>query len=459
MIQLLQVAVLARILMPEDYGLMAMTTVVISFATVFSDFGLNSAYLQRREVSEDQRSTLYWGNVLLSGVITAALIALSSPVSILFGDERLAPLITLSTASIVIAALGQQLRVKAEKDLNFRPLVLVEIMAGLAGLAVAIILALRGQGVYALVWGTIANATIATLLAWTHLADGWRPAWRCRLLDIKPFLGFGGSMVGNGLVSQINMNIDIILGSRIIEATQLGHYSLPRGFVLQIQFLVNSIITRVGFPVIAEIQHNTELVKDVYLRTINLTASVNAPLYLGLIFFAPEVVLVLFGANWSASEDILRLLALWGLARSIGNPVGSLLLGMGRADLAFKWNIARLCLLPPVLWLGARSGIEGLALALALYSIAILIPTWYVLVRPLCHAGMIEYFRVVFKPIIIALLTIGPVFYMLSGVEGLYARLACCGSLSVMLYLTASYLFNRSWFASMIQLLGKEPTG
>ena len=455
-LQIVQLAVLARLLAPEDYGLMAMVTVVLTFATVFSDFGVNSAFVQRRDVTQEQRSSLFWFNLVLSACLMLLVMALSPSLATFFGDDRLVPLMILGATTFVIAAAGQQVRMAAEKALQFSRVMIVEVVAALSGFGFAVVAALLGWGVYALLVAGITYALVSTVLAWVILAHGWRPKWRMKFDDVRSFLGFGGALVAGNIVNQFNTTIDLLLGGRLLSATQLGLYSVPRSLTLQAQFVVNPIITRVAFPLIAEVQHDIARVRSIYLQALNMTASTNAPIYIGIAFFAPEIVHLVLGSGWERSGEILRILALWGGIRSTGNPVGSLLLGMGRADLALKWNLALLLVVPPALWIGSTYGPEGIAAALLLVQVLLFVPGWFVLVRPLCQAALGAYSIAALRAFLIALFGIALSYLVATQVEGALSRLALGVLLGAPLYLGFSYLWNRSWFDSMLELVGRE---
>lgn len=454
LLQILQVAVLARLLAPADYGLMAMVTVVLGFAALFADPGINSAYVQRQGVTVEQRSALFWLNILLSTSVTVFVIVTSPLFASFFGDARLAPLMMLSASTFVLNALGQQVRMSAEKELNFRPVVLLEITAALLGFVLSVLAALGGWGVYSLVVSGIATALTSTVLAWIFLARGWRPLWRLRLGDVRPFIGFGGALVSNNIINQINSTVDVFFGGRSLAAAQLGFYSVPRNLTLQIQSTVNPIITRVGFPLIAQVQFDIARVKAIYLKTMNMTASTNAPLYLVVAFFAPELIAILLGTSWNQSAELLRVLALWGALRSTGNPIGSLARGMGRPDLELKWNLGLLLVMPPVMWIGAQSGAMGLAWALLILQMALFIPAWYVLVRPLCQAGLVEYSISALKPFLLAVVAVAPSFWVAMRFDGPAVRFAVGLALTAPIYLAISFKGNRDWFEAMRNLVG-----
>jgi O-antigen/teichoic acid export membrane protein len=458
LLQLAQVAVLARLLAPEDYGLMAMVGVVLGFASIFTDMGVNSAYVQRQDVTPEQRSSLFWLNVGMGGALTLLILAFSPLIARFFGDIRLTPLLMLAASTFVISALGQQLRMTAEKALEFRPVVLLEIVSSLLGFAAALTAAFAGWGVYALILGSIVAAVSGTVLAWLFLARGWRPQWRFQLADVRSYLGFGGALVANNIVNQLNRSIDLLLGGRMLAATALGFYSIPRQIVFQIQGTVNPIITRVGFPLIAQIQSDLPKVRSIYLKTLNMTAATNAPLYVGIAFFAPEMVYIMLGDKWLAASGLLRLLAIWGFFRATGNPVGSLLLGMGRADLELKWNLVMLCIVPPVLWVGSQHGTMGLAWAMLGFVVVMFVPGWFVLVLPLCKAGLFEYSVAALRPLVIAVAGIAPAYYITTQMTNVYLHMSVAVLISAPLYLGLSYFFNREWLVAMIHLLAPGRT-
>lgn len=441
--QIAQLIVLTRFLSPQEYGLMAMVTVVISYAALFSDMGLSTAFVQRQKVTQEERSSLYWLSVAVGAGLMLLTIAISPLAGHLLKAPELPGLIALVATNFLVVALGHQLRMDAEKALNFRPVALIEIAAALGGLAVAVLTAWWGWGVYALVAAAMCTAWVTVLLAWAVLAQGWRPLWRLRWQEVKWFVRFGGGMVANNVVNHVNATVDVLLGGHLLGAAQLGLYSVPRNLVLQIQSLVNPVFTRVGFPVIASIQHEKEKVQLVYLKIMNLTATINAPIYVFVAVFAPELVQLLLGEPFQEAAPLLRILAVWGLLRSFGNPAGSLLFGLGRVKLATFWNLGLLLLVPPALWFGSEFGAQGMAWAMAMLMAALFVPCWAVLVRPTCGATFGAYSKQVLIPTLCATLA-GVIAWLLTTESQLPSvRLAVGLATGGVAYLGFSWLWNR----------------
>lgn len=422
---------------------MAMVMVVISYASLFSDMGLSTAFVQRQHISHEERSSLYWLSVAMGAGLMLLVMAASPLAAYLLKDSQLPGLIALVSTNLLVVALGQQLRMDAEKALNFRPVVLIEIIAAASGFAVAVLTAWLGWGVYAPVVAAMLSAWITMLLSWALLAQGWRPLWCLRWAEIRWFVRFGGLMVINNVINHVNTTVDVLIGGRLLGATQLGLYSVPRNLIFQTQSMVNPIFTRVGFPVIASIQHDQAHVRKVYLKIMNLTATINAPIYAAMAVFAPDFVQLLLGDKFQNAGSLLRVLALWGLLRSFGNPVGSLVFGLGRVRLATVWNIGLLLVVPPALWLGARYGAEGMAWAMVGVMAALFIPGWALLVRPTCGAGLWAYARQVVMPTLCAVLAAGTAWLAVSTFSLPWLRLGFGLAVGALAYAAFSWLLNR----------------
>jgi len=456
-LQFAQVAVLARLLAPADFGLMAMVLAVMAFIQVFTDLGVSNAIIHHQDISANQLSSLYWLNVTVGAALMLALMTFSSGIgALMFNRPDLQPVLISISVSILLSAAGQQLRVMAEKSLRFAILAKIEIAAALAGFTAAVCWAWLAPGVYALVAGVLVNGLVQTLLLWLLAADGWQPAFRLRLNEIRHFLQFGGYMMANNFVNSFNAQADILIAGRLFPAATLGVYSLPRSLSLSVAGAINPVITRVGLPVMAKAQHDKAFLKSIYLKTMRMTASINFPIYIALAVFAKESVLLVFGPKWIESAPLLVYLAIWGMFRSCGNPVGSLLLAVGRADLSFRWNLGLLFVGPPALWIGAHWGIVGLAITQAALMVTLMIPAWYFLVWPHCGARALEYAQSMLGPLVAALLAVTLAYLAVSGLAASLWRLGGAALVAIPAYLMLSYVFNREWLFAMRQLITRK---
>lgn len=449
----LQMAILARLLAPGDFGLMAMVAAVIAFTQVFTDMGTSNAIIHHQNISQEALSSLYWLNVLAGAALMLLLMLLSPVVATWYQQPRMQTVLVAVSTTFLIAALGQQLRVIAEKRLLFRRLAVIELAASTLGFVVAVTVACGGGGVYALVAGMLVSVAATTALSWWVLADGWRPLWRLRLGEVREYLGFGAYMMGYSLTNIVNMQADILIGGRALGASSLGTYTLPKDLSLRLAMVLNPIVTRVGLPVMAQAQDDRPMLKSIYLKTLLMTVSVNFPIYFLMAVFAPEVVTLVFGGQWRESIPLLRILAFWGMVRSSGNPAGSLVFALGRADLAFWWSFGLMLLFAPAYWIGSRYGAEGLAWSALVSMLVIPLPQWFILIRRLCGAGFAEYFGQLAVPFVISVMSAGAGFFAAMPFEAAALRLGAGMIVGGSVYLGLSRFLNRAWLDTITAVL------
>jgi len=187
-----------------------------------------------------------------------------------------------------------------------------------------------------------------------------------------------------------------------------------------------------------------------------MTASTNAPIYLGITFFASDFVAILLGSGWEDSVGLLQILAIWGALRSTGNPVGSLLLGMGRADLSLKWNLLLMLITPPAIWFGSQYGPEGIAYSLLVMSVLLFVPGWFFLVRPLCKAKLMEYANAALRPFVFSMVANYSAYMISSEIDSDFWRLFIGFMIAAVFYATLSFYLNRQWINSVIELFNKK---
>jgi O-antigen/teichoic acid export membrane protein len=456
-LQFLQVVVLARLLTPADFGLMAIVLTVVVFLQGISDIGLGNAVIHHADASHEELSSLYWMSLLVGAVLSLVVGLLSPLVADFYKEPRLQQLLTWSGLSLVIAAIGQQLKARAERDLAFDRLAMVELSSSVLGFAVAAITAWLMRDVLALVLGLLAGSVSMSLLSWALLARGWRPAIGYRWAHVRRFVHFGSYATLSNLVGTINSQADVAIGGRLFGHVELGTYSMARDLSLRLSSLVNPIVTRVGFPVMAQDHANKRFVASVYGQTISAIAALNFPLYLGVLAFAPDLIQFLFGSKWIESAALLRVLALWGMIRSLMNPVGSLLYACGKARAAFRWNLSLVFLTVPAFVIGAHAGALGLALAQLAVMLLVFGPCWRYLIYPDTGMTWQRYAALFVRPLVISGVAVGLAFALVAPVA-LSPALSLLAALLVGAggYAALSWRFNRAWVSMMFRMVGRS---
>lgn len=358
---IVQLAVLTRLLDRADFGLMAMVTTVVGFAQVFADMGVSNAIIYRQDATRRQLSSLYWTNLIAGAVLYGVIVAVSPVVSHFFRQPELRSLLVWAGLVFLITPWGQQFQVLLQKDLVFRTLAFVEVGSAATGMAVAIGAAVAGAGVYALVWGVLAQALArATSLA----VQGWR-TWRPHLHlawgDLRGFIGFGLYQMGERAIYYWAANIDYLLIGRFLGPEQLGIYSIAYGLVVLPLSKINPILTRVAFPVFARRQHDDAALRRGFGELLTLVSAVTFPLLVGLAATASVAIPVLFGSQWEPSVVLVQILVVMALFKCVSNPTGSLFLAKGRADFGFWINVAQTAVTMVALYLVVGEGVRAVA--------------------------------------------------------------------------------------------------
>jgi len=391
-LQLVTLALLARLLSPSDFGLMGMILVVIGFARLFADMGISNAIIYRQDSTKEELSTLYWLNIM-AGIVVFLIICAVCPLIIAFYHEpRLSNLIYLSSLIFLITPFGQQFQILLQKELKFKQLAKIEIMSSFANSGAAITLAVLGMGVFSLIWGQLAGVSLRVLLlccwGWTN----WRPYFHFSKKDLNGYINFGLYQMGEKAINYFNSNLDYMLIGSLLGARALGYYSLAYNLVLTPTSMINPVITKVAFPVFSRVQDDIEKLKRGYLKVLQLLSTLNFPMMAGLAVVAPVAVPVIFGKQWLPSIVLVQILTVVGVLRSIGNPIGTLLLSRGRADMGFKWNLALMVTQVPALYLGVKlGGTMGVAMAFAIMMCAYSVFNYIILVRAMLGPCLHEY--------------------------------------------------------------------
>lgn len=360
-LQLAQLAILTRLLGPEEFGLMGMLMVALGFGVMFADMGMGNALIYRQDATDEQQSTLYWLNWGAGLLIFAVMMATTGLVARVFAEPRLVDLLPWAAVMFLITPLGQQYQALLQKELRFNTLAAVAVGSSLAGVVVAVSTALAGAGVYALIWGQLTLAATRSVWLFVRGVRDWRPRLHFRRSDLEGYLGFGVNQLAEKTFIYFAANMDYLLVGRILGSEVLGVYYVAYEIAIRPVKKINPVFTRVAFPVFARRQNENKVLARGYTELSRLIATVLFPILLGLAVTAPMVVEVAFGDGWAAAAPLLQVLALVGMFKALGNPVGSILLAKGRPDIGLWWNVATTILNFAVFSLAARWGVYALA--------------------------------------------------------------------------------------------------
>lgn len=354
-------AILARLLSPDDFGLLGMMTVFTQFAIIFCQLGLVPALIQKQDVEERHLSTAFWVNVLF-GVVLTVIFILGAPLIAAFYDQpALIPLLRVISASFVISSLGMVQHAILMKDMDFKRVAGRDIAATVLGGIVGILMALNGGGVWSLVGQFLTVTLFNTLLFWYF--SPWRPSLRFDMRALKEMMHFSLNTTGFQISNYIARNIDYLLIGKFLGPQALGWYTLAYKLMLIPLRNISHSIAQVAFPAFAQIQKDLQRVRTNYLKMIKAVSLVTFPMMLGLFAVAPEFILTVYGDQWVPVIRLIQVLCFCGLVQSVGTTVGTLYQSQGRPDIQLKFNlfVGMPTTVLAVMW-GIQYGVDGVAL-------------------------------------------------------------------------------------------------
>ncbi|MFH1329770.1 MAG: lipopolysaccharide biosynthesis protein [Actinomycetota bacterium] len=359
-------AVLARLLTPQEFGIVAFATVAVNWLGVLKDLGLGGAVIQRRDDTEEAAQTVYVLNLGVSVLLTAGTALAAPAVAAFFREPLVVPILRVLSFTFLIQALGAVHVVLLRRNLDFRRKLIPDVgQAVVKGIA-SVAFALAGFGVWALVWGQLIGALASTLLSWAVIP--WKPRFRVHRRLIRPLMRFGTPLMLTDIQAAVWSNLDYVIVGRMLGGTALGIYTLayrlPELLILSVWRVLGGAI----FPFFSSIQQFPDLLRKGFLATIRYSQIVVVPLCVGLFITAGPAVEVLFGEQWRGAVPVLRLLAVFALVGSIGVNIGDVYKAIGRPDILAKLAGLELALLIPALLLGARHGLIGVAAAHAVVA-------------------------------------------------------------------------------------------
>lgn len=364
--------ILARLLGPREFGLVGMVTAFTGVLDLFRDFGLSAAAIQRKTVTEEQISALFWINLLVGAILGVLALALAPAVAAFYHEPRLVAVTMVLSAAFLLNGAGVQHSAILQRQMRFTALAVINTTALAAGIAVAISGALMGYGYWALVAMTITTPLIATAGFW--MATRWVPKMPQRRTGIRSMMRFGGALTLNGLLAYMAYNLDKVLLGRFWGADALGIYGRAYQLTNIPTSNLNSAAGEVAFAALSRVQDDPPRFRSYFLKGYSLVLAMTIPITVACMLFAPDIIRVLLGPKWGGAVDILRLLAPTILVFGIINPVGWLMTSLGLVVRSLKLALVFAPLITVGYIVGVPYGPKGVAFGLSAVMVLCAIP-------------------------------------------------------------------------------------
>lgn len=399
LLRLLSTAVLARLLSPEDYGLIGMTMVVSGFVGIVRDGGLIHATIQKESITHQEISLLFWINIAIGVLIAVVLVCISPLISIVFQEPRLTPLLCALAVPFLLGGCSIQHKALLQRQMKFGRIALIEIVSISCGIAAGIGLAVLGYGYWALAWMEIATAASTLILVWVLLP--WKPSAPERTRGIFATLRFGGNIVLFNVVNYITRNADNALIGWYWGASTLGLYSRAYSLLMLPIRNINAPFAAVAIPVLSRAKNDPGKLRKYFLEAVSMVAAVVIPVVACATVFADDLVRIWLGERWMETANIFRLLSIPAMLFGASQPITWLYIVFDRTHLLRNVGLVTAPITVLAFCIGLPYGPEGVAIGYTISSCILFIPVLRYALRD-SEISSVDVFRTWKQPIVSA---------------------------------------------------------
>jgi O-antigen/teichoic acid export membrane protein len=389
--------VLARLLVPEDFGIVAISGVVVGIITLFQDLGMGSAIIQKKRIDEGHLATSFLVSFVTGVAIALSIVAVSPFIASFYGKSILKPIIMVSSIGFVLSPLMSIHHSILTKNLEFKKIGILGVLNQVLSGGTSVALALASFGVWSLVLGKLVAQVILIPIYWKTAK--WTPKFRFRKSSFQELFSFSSSLLGFNILNYFSRNFDNLIVGKYLGAATLGYYSVAYNLMLKPLQLISWSVGRVLFPTFSSIQDEKERVRTAYTKVVRTISLVTFPMMTGLMIVAREFVLTFYGGRWEPVIFPLQLLCIVGALQSIGTTGGTIILSQGRSDLILKIGLFTTAATLSAFFIGVRWGLIGLIIAYIAVSVPALFIGQYFANR-LIDLKMGVFFRSLFPAIV-----------------------------------------------------------
>ena len=451
-VQFVMQLVMARLLLPSDYGMIAMLTIFLQIAQAFIDSGFTNALIQKKDRTEVDYSTVFYFNIIIALLFYCILFVSAPLIAKFYNMPDLILVMRVMALSLIILSFSAVHKTKLTIEINFKiQSKITLIAAGISGI-IGVGIAYWGYGVWALVYQSILNAMLTTILF--NCFYRWKPLKTFSMKSFKRLFSFGSKLLVSGLIHTVYYNLyGIVIGKRF-SAAELGYYTRAEQFAILPSYNLSAIITRVTFPILSSIQDDNERLASTYRKYIRLSSYLIFPLMVGLASLANPLVDLFLTEKWNGTVALLQILCFDWMFDHLSGINLNLLYVKGRSDLALRLEIIKKIIAITILLASIPLGIIGMCLGRVLYSlIATYANTYYT------NSLIGLSFRTQLKdiiPYLILSLAMGGVVYATTylGLSNII-QLIIVITIGILFYISISYIFKITSLKVLLQLIHK----
>lgn len=444
--------VLARLLSPDAFGLVAFATVFIAFAQIFLDQGFSDAIVQRPHLQPEHLDTAFWTNILTGCLLTAMGILAAKPLEMLFNKPQLAAVVAWLSVNFLIGSFSSVQQAILKRQLAFKSLAVRSLAATIISGIVAVVVAFLGFGVWSLVAKMLVNSLVYVLALWR--VSNWRPGFHFSVPHFKELYRFGINIVGSNFVDFFSRNSDNFLIGFYLGTTALGYYTLAYNLMSVMTELLIAVPNAVVFPTFSRLIDEPARMKQSFYEVTQLQSIIAFPIFLGMLILAPEVVIFLYGQDWAPSIPVAQVLMLMGILFSAFYFYGNVIKAAGQP--ASRFRILTLASILNVIGflIAVHWGIIAVAISYVIVEYAVL-PVYFLVIRRLIHVTFRSHLQQYIPAFCSSLAMIAVVLGMKLAIGdgfGLLVRMIGLSVAGVLTYLLVLYFIRPSLYYQILSL-------
>lgn len=396
-------AILSRLLSPDEYGVVALVTVFVTFFSLLSDFGIGPAVVQNHSLDDDDTSSIFSFSILF-GTLLALLFFISAPlIADFYNNKELIYISRLLSLSILFNSYQIVPRALLQKKLKFKRIGLVTIAVQFVTGILGIVLALLGFSYYALVFQSVLSAMLLFAIFYKHESIRFRI--KIQKTSIQKIFKFSSFQFLFNFINYFSRNLDSILIGKYLGSESLGYYNKSYSLMMMPVSNLTHVITPVMMPVLSKYQNDKEVVYNTYMKVIKLLAIIGFPLSVFLFFSAEEIIYILFGPQWDNSVPVFKILALSVGIQMVLSSTGSIFQTINRTDLLFISGLLSAILMVGGIMYGIFIGnsLEAVGIGLLIAFSLNFIQSFFILIKVAIKHPFFGFLKTFLFPIFISI--------------------------------------------------------
>ncbi|HHU34612.1 MAG TPA: lipopolysaccharide biosynthesis protein [Bacteroidetes bacterium] len=402
-VQFLIGIILARLLMPEEYGLVAMALVFITVFYVFVDSGFSTAIIQRKEITKSDLSTVFYLNLGVSVIAFIILYLLAPLIAKFYGNIQLVRIVRTLSLMIILYALTIVQNSLLVRDIRFKIKTRIELVSQILSGIIAIYLAYKGYGVWALIWKTLLNQIFVNIQLW--MSNRWLPSFEFNKNSFKELFGFSNKLLVSGIIDRVYQQINRLVVGKFFPAAELGYYTKAEQFNNLPSHTISNSLMSFLLPVFSKMQDDIERLRRAIVKVIKIVMYFNVNAMLLMFILSEPLIIGLLGEQWRGAVPYLRLLVFVGLFYPMHTINVQILTALGRSDLFLKVEVYKKIIGSTSVLLGIFVGIQAMICGMIVTSfISLAINTYYT--NKLLRLGLFEQLKCISKTFFVALIMV-----------------------------------------------------